>query len=86
MGALIEDGGGYPGAHTNADRISGSFTLANPLDALPFTEIAPSILSILFTDGRFTYTNPLDADSMSVRVATDAAGNITDWDLRLGVI
>jgi hypothetical protein len=63
--------------------VTGTFTTASPLPAfLPLTDIRPSLAGLSFSDGVATRTL---ATSFVCRfeVATDGAGNITQWALQL---
>jgi hypothetical protein len=68
------------GAYSTNERVTGSFTLANPLAAnlnlALFT--APSFIDASFSDGRST----LNLGQLQLfRISTDAAGNITAWSI-----
>src|SRR5712692_3039072 len=57
-------------------RITGSFTLSNPLGANFFNLVAP--LSFSFTDGATTVTK-FNSTGVQFFVSTDAAGTIVGW-------
>jgi hypothetical protein len=64
-------------------RVIGSITVANPLPPfLPLTDIRPSLTALSFTDGIATRTLA-NSFLCSFRVATDGAGNITQWQITL---
>jgi hypothetical protein len=63
--------------------VTGSITVGNALPPfLPLTDITPSITSLSFTDGVATRTLA-NSFICSFRVATDGAGNITEWEITL---
>jgi hypothetical protein len=64
-------------------QVTGTFTTASPLPAfLPLTDIRPSLQSMSFSDGIATRTLATSF-VCRFRVATDGAGNITQWDFLL---
>jgi hypothetical protein len=80
----IQDSAGVPGAYTNAMFISGSFSVAGPLTSLANQNISGQLLGFSFNDGRATLTNATAGISLtSFLVSTDAAGNITAWNIQL---
>jgi hypothetical protein len=63
--------------------VTGSITVANPLPPfLPLTDITTALTAMSFTDGVATRTLA-DSFLCSFRVATDGAGNITQWQITL---
>jgi hypothetical protein len=63
--------------------VTGSITVANPLPPfLPLTDITTALTAMNFTDGIATRTLA-DSFLCSFRVATDGAGNITQWQITL---
>jgi hypothetical protein len=69
--------------YTTSDRVTGTITTANPLPPfLPLTDISAAVASLSFNDGVQTRTFA-NSFLCSVSVATDGAGNITAWDIRL---
>lgn len=64
-------------------RVTGSITVANPLPPfLPLTDITPSLTALSFNDTVATRTLA-NSFLCSFRVATDGAGNITQWQITL---
>lgn len=64
-------------------QVLGSITLANPLPPhMPLTDITPSLTALAFNDGVETRTLATSF-LCSVQVATDGAGNITEWQIFL---
>jgi hypothetical protein len=64
-------------------RVTGTITTANPLPPfLPMTDITTALTSLTFTDGIQTRTLS-NSFLCSFRVATDGAGNITQWEILL---
>ena len=64
-------------------QLTGTFTTANPLPAfLPLTDITPSLQSVSFNDGVATRTLA-NSFVCTFEVATDGAGNITQWQILL---
>ena len=82
---------GPTGTFTNAMRVTGSFTTAAPLPAnMPLTPIGPGASPVLvtswsFSDGLHTFTPansaPLYGLATYFQVATDAAGQISDYTI-----
>jgi len=69
--------------YTIGGRVTGTITTANPLPAfLPLTDITTAITSMTFTDGIQTRTLA-SSFVCTFRVATDGAGNITQWEITL---
>jgi hypothetical protein len=69
--------------YTIGGRVTGSITVANPLPPfLPLTDITTALTAMSFTDGIATRTLA-DSFLCSFRVATDGAGNITQWQITL---
>ena len=81
----VVDDPSVPGSYDASMRISGTFELGNPLPpnrSLNDDNVAP--LSFSFGDGRSVITNASPALNVQVfRIATDAAGNITQWNISL---
>src|SRR5262249_23151044 len=67
------------GACTPRDRITGSVVLADPLGA-NLNDAVEKPISFSFSDGVKTETN-LDTNDSSFMFSTDAAGNITKWEV-----
>ena len=64
-------------------RVTGSITVANPLPPfMPLTDITTALTALSFTDGVATRTLA-DSFLCDFRVATDGAGNITEWEITL---
>jgi hypothetical protein len=64
-------------------QVTGTFTTANPLPAfLPLTDITGSLQSVSFNDGVATRTLA-NSFICTFEVATDGAGNITQWQIFL---
>ena len=64
-------------------RVTGAIVTANPLPAfLPLTDITTALASLTFTDGIQTRTLA-STFLCSFRVATDGAGDITEWEVTL---
>ena len=64
-------------------QVTGTFTTASPLPAfLPLTDIRPSLQSLSFSDGVATRTLA-NSFVCTFSVATDGAGNITQWQILL---
>ena len=60
-------------------RVTGNITTSAPLPPfLPLTDITPALISLTFTDGIQTRTLA-NSTICTFRVATDGAGNITQW-------
>ena len=73
-----------PGSYDSTMFVSGFFELAEALDAnLDAEDIATSVLSFSFSDGRQTITN-LTATTSTFRVSTDGLGNILSWRALVG--
>jgi PEP-CTERM motif len=77
----------YP-PFTPSDSVTGSFTLASPLEAnLPilgpdgFTTVTPTSFS--FTDGVNTLSNTDSFEYLTLDVGTDATGAINQWIISL---
>jgi hypothetical protein len=65
------------------NNLTGSITTANPLPPfLPLTDITPALTSLSFNDSVETRTLA-NSFLCSVKVATDGAGNITQWSIDL---
>jgi hypothetical protein len=75
----------YRGAFTTSDAVTGSFNIASPLAAnLQFQPIYSSLLSFSFSDGLSTIDSTQSFGATPIfDVATDAGGNITQWDIDL---
>jgi hypothetical protein len=67
------------GSYTTAMSISGSFTVAGPLNLPTLTDISASILGCSFSDGRNSFTCPTFLFDFSL--ATDASGVPTEWNI-----
>ncbi|HEV7239634.1 MAG TPA: hypothetical protein VGQ36_10370 [Thermoanaerobaculia bacterium] len=64
-------------------RVTGTITTDNPLPAfMPLTDITTALTSLTFTDGVQTRTLA-NSFLCLFRVATDGAGNITQWEITL---
>ena len=69
--------------YTVGGRVTGTITTANPLPAfLPLSDITTALTSLTFTDGIQTRTLA-NSFLCTFRVATDGAGNITQWEITL---
>lgn len=73
--------------YTTSDFVSGFFTLASPLAddmTLPpgGSNITP--LSFSYTDGVQTYSSAGNPSQITFQIATDASGNIIQWNVSLG--
>ena len=69
--------------YTIGGRVTGTITTDNPLPAfMPLTDITPALTSLTFTDGVQTRTLA-NSFLCLFRVATDGAGNITQWEITL---
>jgi hypothetical protein len=69
--------------YTLGGQITGTFTTASPLPAfLPLTEVTPSLEGFSFSDGIATRTQA-NSFVCSFQVATDGAGNVTEWQIFL---
>src|SRR5262245_13854615 len=80
----IGDGPIPAGSYDFTMSVNGSFTLANPLAAyLSNSNITASVLSFSFFDGRTTLDTSSVLPGKDFRFSTDAAGNITGWDIGL---
>jgi hypothetical protein len=80
------DNGIPSGSYTTDMRVTGSFTVSEPLAAnLPLgTDISGLVLEASLNDGRQTWT---PADSLNIpilEVGTDALANITTWSVSFG--
>ena len=63
--------------------MTGSITVANPLPPfMPLTDITTALTAMTFTDGIHTRTLA-NSFLCTFRVATDGAGNITQWQITL---
>ena len=73
---------------TTSMSISGWFEMANPIPpSTPMTDFRTSITAYSFFDGVNTHTNAnsgISANPGSSSFATDASGNITNWQLFTG--
>jgi hypothetical protein len=68
---------------TTSMHVSGSFSVADPLAAdLPLTDIEGDLLAFTFSDGVTVYTLA-NAVVQDMRVGTDSAGNIDEWQIVL---
>lgn len=83
-------GTGYPpaGEYDGTMRVEGSFSIAAPLaGGLVWQDLASSIVSFSFTDGRNVFTDANTSDDgddfVKLLFSTDAAGGITQWEIRL---
>jgi len=71
-----------PGTFDTSMRVTGFFELANPLPSdLPLTDIGADVLSFSFSNGRSTLTAADSNLSTFFFVQTDAAGQISVWDI-----
>jgi len=67
------------GSYTSSMRLTGTFTVANPLLNVN-GNIAGDLLSFSFFDGRNTVNN-LNAVNFFFNVQTDPTGNLLTWDI-----
>ena len=71
------------GPYALGGRVTGTIATLNPLPPfLPLGDITPALASLTFTDGVQTRTLA-NTFVCSFRVATDGAGNITEWEVFL---
>jgi pimeloyl-ACP methyl ester carboxylesterase len=79
----VHDDPNVPGSYDTSMRVSGSFELSTALP--PNRAISDRLfvtpLSFSFGDGRSVITNTSPSLNFFINVGTDAAGNITKWDL-----
>lgn len=73
------------GSYTTSDFVSGYFTLAAPLpDNLAFSNNNVSPTAYSFSDGVQTFSSVSPPTNVTFDIATDASGNIIQWDINLG--
>jgi hypothetical protein len=71
------------GSFTNTMSITGSMTINGSLGSdLTNINISSSVSDFSFNDGRFTF-NPANVAVSQFTVSTNAAGQITSWDVEL---
>jgi hypothetical protein len=74
------------GQYTTSDFVSMSFTVAGTglAAGLSYTNINSMVDSFTFTDGRNTITDATPGVYLNASAATDASGNIIQWDVYAG--
>lgn len=78
FGAL--DSPGIPGSYDFNMSLSLSFVLIEPLTPnVSFTNVAASVITVSFFDGRFLRTGLGPNDSLVLNMSTDAFGMPKDW-------
>ena len=60
--------------------VTGSFSVNSSLEAMPIGDISGLVTGYSFNDGRTTLTES-NSSIHIFKVATDALGQITEWDI-----
>ena len=83
---FIEDSTPPAGTYNNTEKITGSFTVANPLPGnLNLADITAPVQSFSFFDGRNTITDQNFTFLGAFSVSTDASGALTVWNIDVGI-
>jgi PEP-CTERM motif len=73
------------GAYDSSMRVTGMFTVANPLINLSFQDITADVLHFSFSDGRNVITDLNALPFNFQQVSTDAFGRLTAWNIGVAV-
>jgi len=70
------------GSYTTSMRVTGSFTVSQPLTSISLVDISGLILAYSFNDGRSTLTEG-NSSLRSSSVAVDASGAVINWQFNI---